>query len=261
MNTLDLSHDPMAKPDGAPMLPELQPDNLSDQVFEAIRAAIVNKSIAPGTRLIEATLARQMNVSKTPVREAILRLRELGLLEPDTRRGGRVVQPSLKAIEDVYDIREALEVFTASRAAECASDASLDRISAAASASLAAARAADLFVYRESDRQFHHTIVEALANERLTRILGNAFELMVTLRNRDVSDLEVLWIACGEAHVSIASAIAGRAPHEAARLMRTHIRQVKAHVIAGLPEEPILVDDARAVDVQSADGIHRASRR
>src|SRR3981081_2195160 len=72
-------------------------ENLTDAVFEAIRDGIVDKVLTPGARISEAKVASQLNVSKTPVREALLRLRHLGLVEP-TERGLTVVRPSGKAI-------------------------------------------------------------------------------------------------------------------------------------------------------------------
>ena len=94
-------------------LSELRASNLVDLVFEQVRAAILDKSLAPGLRVTEAGLAKHLNVSKTPVREALLRLRQIGLIEDDGRRGGRVIAPSQIAIEHAFEVREALEAFTA----------------------------------------------------------------------------------------------------------------------------------------------------
>jgi GntR family transcriptional regulator, rspAB operon transcriptional repressor len=97
-------------------LPELQPDNLSMRVFESIQSAIKDKSLPPGRRVTEADLAAQLNVSKTPVREAFIKLRQIGLLEPDGRRAWRVIQLTRPTIDDACEVREALKV-SAARAA------------------------------------------------------------------------------------------------------------------------------------------------
>jgi len=68
---------------------------LTDMVFESIKSAIIEKSLPPGSRVSEAALATQLNVSKTPVRETLLRLRHIGLVHL-TGGGLRVVTPSMK---------------------------------------------------------------------------------------------------------------------------------------------------------------------
>src|SRR2546421_11249040 len=87
------------------------PERLADMVYEAIRQSIMDKTLAPGSRVTESGIAQQLGVSKTPVREALLRLRRIGVIEPEGVRGARVVSPSRAAIREAYEIREALEVF------------------------------------------------------------------------------------------------------------------------------------------------------
>src|ERR1700716_2927871 len=94
-----------------------RPESLSEVVYETIRDAIVNRTIPPGVRVTEAGLAKQLNVSKTPVREALLRLREIGLIEPSGVRGGRIILPSPTSIRQAYEVRLALETFAAEAAA------------------------------------------------------------------------------------------------------------------------------------------------
>ena len=121
------------------VLPKLaaRPDTLTHVVLEAIRSAIVNQELPAGARVTEAGLARQLNVSKTPVREALLQLREIGLIEADERRGGRILSPSRSTISDAYEVREALEVFAAGAAATRSDDRSIRRIYRTADRSLA----------------------------------------------------------------------------------------------------------------------------
>src|SRR3954464_1071179 len=96
----------------------VRPDSLTDAVYEAIRRGIIDRRLPPGGPVTEAALAAQLGVSKTPVREALLRLKDAGVIEPNGRRGGRVVQRSEAAIRRAYEVREALESYAAGRAAE-----------------------------------------------------------------------------------------------------------------------------------------------
>src|SRR5919204_5450508 len=88
-----------------------RPESLAEMVYEAIRQSIMDKTLKPGSRVSEVGLARQLGVSKTPVREAMLRLRRIGVIESEGLRGGQVVRPSAAAIRQAYELREALEVF------------------------------------------------------------------------------------------------------------------------------------------------------
>ena len=122
------------------------------RVFESIQSAIKDKSLPPGRRVTEADLAAQLNVSKTPVREAFIKLRQIGLLEPDGRRAWRVIQLSRPTIDDACEVREALEVSAARAAAERATAEQREAISEAAERSLEAAGAGDKDVFRALGR-------------------------------------------------------------------------------------------------------------
>ena len=102
----------------APLFLEVRPDSLTDAVYEAIRRGIIDRRLAPGSPVTEAALAEQLGVSKTPVREALLRLKDIGVIEPNGRRGGRVVQLSEVSVRRAYEVRDALEPYAAGRAAE-----------------------------------------------------------------------------------------------------------------------------------------------
>jgi DNA-binding GntR family transcriptional regulator len=212
------------------------PERLADAVYDAIRQSIADKTLAPGARVTESGIAQQLGVSKTPVREALLRLRRIGVIEPDGVRGGRVVRPSRSAIREAYEVREALEVFVVRSVTERVSGGDLERICEAAARSLACAEEGDQAGFREWDFVFHRTIAEAAANPRLKELIEDVFTLIGTLRQRDFPDDR--WpVDCARGHVRIADAIARRDVAEAEAAAREHIRQVEAYVLA----EPRLV--------------------
>ena len=216
-------------------LVQLAPANVSQLAFESIRTAIINRTLAPGSRIVETTLAVQLNVSKTPVREALIQLREIGLVEPDGRRGDRVVRRSAKTLRNAYDIREGLELFAVRCAAERSTPVQREEIRIAAQESLEGARAGDASRFHDCDMAFHRAIVALAGNERLTTIVENTYQLIATLRERDMSDQGVP-IRCGEQHVDISAAINQQDAGMAERLLREHIRYVggreigRAHV-------------------------------
>jgi DNA-binding GntR family transcriptional regulator len=207
------------------------PERLADLVYEAIRQSIMDKSLAPGARLTESGIAQQLGVSKTPVREALLRLRRIGVIEPDGVRGGQVIRPSRSAIREAYEVREALEVFAVRSVAERVSGSDLERISDAAARSLEHAERGDQAGFREWDFTFHRAIAEAAANPRLKQLIEDVFTLIGTLRQRDFPDSS--WsVDCARGHVRMADAIAKRDIAGAEEAAREHIRRVERYVLA-----------------------------
>lgn len=215
---------------------EYRPDRLNDAVYEVIRQAIVNRALAPGSRLTEAGLAKQLDVSKTPVREALLKLRQIGLIEPVGRRGGRVTLPSASSIRHAYEAREALESHAARAAAERGAEPAVAEIADAAARCLAAAQIGALDSFGRWDLHFHQAVARATANPRLIELIEDALALVMALRRRDVPQAAPS-LACAEAHAVIAQAIVSRSAEEAMQAMAAHVREVAGYVLASRPEE------------------------
>ncbi|HEX3789883.1 MAG TPA: GntR family transcriptional regulator [Pseudonocardiaceae bacterium] len=207
-----------------------RPQSLSDIAFDRIRNAIVQRSLEPGTRVSESMLGEMLQVSKTPVREALLRLCHVGLVEPTTR-GLRVVLPNRDIIRDAYEVRTGLESVAAKLAAERADDPQRLVIVEAARKSLESARKGDPEAFAEWDMSFHTSVAEAAGNKLLTKAVGDSIVLAFTLRSRDVltSDDSV---HCGRQHVALAKAIKAGEAEQAAQQMFTHITEVAKFVLA-----------------------------
>lgn len=214
-------------------LTKLSTANVSQLALESIRAAIINQTLPPGSRILESVLAGQLNVSKTPVREALITLREIGLIEPGGRQGDRVVRRSRETLQHAYDIREGLEVFAVRCAAERSLPEQREQIRSEAARSLEGVLTGDLSLFHDCDTTFHRAITNVAANPHLSRIVENTFTLIATLRERDLRDQSVS-IRCGEQHVAIAAAIDARDPESAEKLLREHIRYVGERVIADM---------------------------
>lgn len=202
-----------------------RPPNLRDVVFETIRRAIIERVLAPGEALTEPALAERLSVSKTPVREALLRLREMGLIEQSGPRSLRVIQPSPEAVRHAYEIREALEGFTAARAAQAADKQASSAIAMAARMSLEAAKIGDITSFRDNDREFHRLIAGLGQNPRIATLIDDAGAVISTLLRREMAPGQGP-VECAEGHVRIADAIAAGDSDAAAREMTAHIRRV-----------------------------------
>ncbi len=215
----------------------VRPDQLRDLVYDAIREAIVNRTIPPGARVTEAAIAKRLRVSTTPVREALLRLRRVGLIESAGGKGARVVMPSRDGIRNAYEVREALETQAATLAAGRGSDEALSQIADLAERCLCSAQDGDPEGFRAFDLAFHQAISRATGNQRLIELIEDALALVTVLRRRDVPHAAAS-LACAEAHVRIAQAISRRHIRRAADLMRGHVREVERYVLEGLEQSP-----------------------
>lgn len=213
-----------------------QAESVTDQAYRTIREAIVSRQLNPGQRIVESTLAEQLGVSKTPVREALLRLASVGLIESDgTSRGGRVVTPSYESIRSAYEIRMALEVEVARIVAGRGTPGDVAVAREHADNCLERAQFHDRQGFRERDRDFHLDLAQATKNPILARLVSDSFDLTWTLRLRDApvaSDS----LECAEQHVKVMEAIKRNDVEAASVAMREHIAKVEGIVLGAYGE-------------------------
>lgn len=201
-----------------------RPDNLTDLVFAAIRDQIVDASLPPGSSVSEAMLAKELTVSKTPVREALLRLRRIGLVEPTTR-GLRVTLPSALTVRHAFEYRAALESGTATYAAALATPEQLDTITHLAAKSLDHANDGDQTGFRRTDHRFHVAVADASGNDFMRSAVDDAFVLTMALRQRDVS-LVRDFVPDALEHLEIADALRARDSAAASALLAAHALRI-----------------------------------
>lgn len=138
---------------------------LAGEVYQRLVDALVQGTVKPGDRLIQDRLADELDVSRTPVRDALLRLKEEGVIEPSGRRGYVVCSLTENGLRDLYGARDAVESYAAAVVAERGEEA-LEHVREA----LAVATARKLRSSRESfeaNRSFHRAIVETAGNAYL----------------------------------------------------------------------------------------------
>lgn len=214
--------------------------------YEQIREAIVEGRYAPGQRLVEQRLASDLVLSRTPVREALLRLEAEGLVISEKHRGAIVRPVTAQEIEDLYALRARLE----SLAAECAArrrtasdvaelDEAVHAFDEAVPAAVAAESTTDLGGTRELTRangRFHDGVLRAARSDRLTRVLAGSVDVPLVfqaLRQFGRPQLERSALF----HALIRDAIVAREPDRAGRLMTEHVLQGRDALLAGLNEQ------------------------
>ncbi|GGM02420.1 GntR family transcriptional regulator [Deinococcus aerophilus] len=139
-----------------------------DVVRDQLRSAILSGELEPGSRLSVPELARRFQVSRSPVREAVLLLVGEGLAVEHTRRGVEVARLEVSDLLELYDLRAALEGLAARLAAERMSGAELAALRGVLDAQGAAA-VGDPRRFRELDHRFHEIVVQTCGNARLSR--------------------------------------------------------------------------------------------
>jgi GntR family transcriptional regulator, rspAB operon transcriptional repressor len=208
-----------------------RPDSLALWVYNSIRQAIIDGQLPAGTKVTEVRLAKELGVSKTPVREALLRLKEIGLIQAHGPMAGRIVSPSAEITRNAYEVRESLEATSARLAAERGERGVLMAAHREAERTVVAAGRRDDVAYREADEAFHRTIATASGNSQLARLIDDTNALVSALRQRDIPGMDASSL-CAEQHMQIAAALLERNAEDAGRLMSEHVRHVGAEVLA-----------------------------
>ncbi|POX55357.1 GntR family transcriptional regulator [Streptomyces sp. Ru71] len=156
-----------------PGLDELTPVNLQSTpalIADRLREKIVAGAFAPGSRMIEPQLATRLGVSRGPVREALQRLVQEGLLTNIPNRGVFVVELDAADIKDIYTARRAIEREAATQLHRSKTQAHLDRLATVVEEMRSSAGRGDSRLVAEMDLAFHSALVEAAESPRLSRM-------------------------------------------------------------------------------------------
>ncbi|BBY87780.1 GntR family transcriptional regulator [Mycolicibacterium murale] len=193
---------------------------LREHAYDELRARIVGLELAPGTRLIERDLAEELAVSRIPLREAMQRLQQDGLVVVVPRQGAIVSPFTVDDVRDLFDVRESLEVLAARLAAERADQAGLDALEAQLDTAREATRNQDRPAIAAANAGFHTLIVDLAANpllESMLRPLGARTQWLFHLTgDRDPG------VQCLE-HEELLAAIADHDPDRAAESAFHHV--------------------------------------
>ena len=165
---------------------EYQP--LRDLVYDTLRQSILKGEIMPGERLIEEELAEKLGVSRTPVREAVHRLQQEGLVNTLPRRGAHVADISEKNVHDVLEVRKAMEELAVRLAVDRITPQGKIKLREAENAFAQASRGRDLREIARLDEAFHDVIYHATENEKLEMLLNNLREQMYRFRYEYLKD-------------------------------------------------------------------------
>ncbi|MFS8534788.1 MAG: GntR family transcriptional regulator [Limnochordales bacterium] len=204
-----------------------QASSRAELVYITLRQDILNNTYRPGQRLSEEAIAQELNVSRTPVREALKRLHAEGFVEITPHRGAVVRDPSGEELAELCTVREVLEGLAARLAARSISLIevySLERLLAEMEAAMAEGRLADLDAL---NFQFHETIWIASRNRYLAHQLRQLRQFVHRLQESTLTVQGRKEEAYRE-HKALFEACAAGDPDEAERLAREHVRKAES---------------------------------
>ena len=202
------------------------PENLTQQAFRYIRDEIIRGKLGGRQHLTENYFAERFGISKSPIREALNRLESEGLITIVPRRGAYVVDLSVQDIEEIFELREALESLVVKDAV--VDEKLLARARAAVMAAKRYREENDKVNYIRADATFHTTLAEASSNSRLKKILENMRNQMLIVRSKT---FELSSHTSVKEHLNILDALEQGNRNVAANLMAEHIRAVRARLV------------------------------
>jgi len=208
--------------------------SLADTAYARLKEEIFDFRLAPGDRFSETSTAERLQISRTPVREALFRLQQEGYLQVHFRNGWSVLPLDFEQFENFYDLRIILETAAVRRLCETERQSQdpaqrlLDGLRALWMVPVAA-RLTDGLAVASHDEAFHIALVEAVGNAELSRVHRDVTERIRIIRRLDFTRAPRIEKTYDE-HGLILDAIQGRRTEEALQRLRSHIEASKAEV-------------------------------
>ena len=202
----------------------------ADKAYELLKQRVIGGTYAPGAQLKEEHLARELEISRTPVRVALRRLVEDGLATADPNRGVRVAAWTEFDIEETFDLRGMLEAHAADLAARrggLALSNRLDDLNEQMAHAITAGGSALPERLQQINSQFHRAILEASGSPRLKAMLEGLIDMPIVIRSHFISTLQDKEQSL-QHHRDLAAAVRAGDGELARQVMQLHLR-VAAH--------------------------------
>ncbi|MFB6271347.1 MAG: GntR family transcriptional regulator [Salinibacter sp.] len=214
------------------MLPQITRGRIADDIYQVLRRNILQQKLEAGQRLQVDDLADQLDVSRTPVREALNRLAAEELVEIVPRSGTYVAQPTAEDIDEIFDLRTALEGLAVEQVAAAAPNAEEVQALRDLLDWSSGPDEDEIIQHAEANRAFHERLVELTGNEKLMQIyrMLNAHATMALVHYSTAGGQE-RWDVEREEHEAILAALADGDPAAARRAMERHLERSRTSLI------------------------------
>lgn len=200
------------------------------RAYEYVKKQIVTLGYRPGQLINDTQIAADLDISRTPVREAFHRLENEGLLINEARKGWRVYSLSLADIHEIFDVKEVVEGMIARRAAECEDEALREELRVVCQKMQDAAAADDSDAWLQADFELHDVLFAMVQNERAHRIVTNLNDQWHRVRI-GYAAMQARMHQSTREHETFVAAILDGNGESAERLMRTHLNQVREELV------------------------------
>jgi DNA-binding GntR family transcriptional regulator len=214
--------------------PPLEREILSERVKDRILTWILEGELAPGSRIVETRVARQLGMSQAPVREALRDLATLGFVEMRPYRGAQVRQPTKEELIEAIEVRAELEALAGRLAATRRSEACLEDLERLFVEMKEAADRNDPHDHAVKNAAFHARIVKSAHNRTLERLWSMLEPFSRTYVTASAPGMDLTYLS--DRHRALLDAIRDGDPDRAAEAMRTHAAEA-AVLIDGMAED------------------------
>jgi len=220
----------------------LQPVMTSNRIFEALRQDIIQLQVLPGCSLSEWEIARKFDVSRQPVREAFIKLGEVGLVEIRPRRGTFVRLISMREVDNVRFLREAIEVAIVRIAAEKATKKDITALNAVLAEHRALSDKDDYFGLLLHDETFHRVVARIAKREDAWSVINSLKAQIDRARFLTLPDIESIRVII-EQHEAVVEGIKNHDPDAAEAAMRRHLHEIQNFLPMLFKQYPNLFTD------------------
>lgn len=208
---------------------------LSEQIYQSLKRAIIERDLAPGERLKEFEIAESLGASRTPVREALSKLEQQGFVRPHRSGGLTVVELSKEDVVEVFGLMKVLETYAAQLAAERISPRRLEQLEKLCDRAERVVEG-DGEVLGELNRRFHELLVETAGHRRLQDLIANLRYTIQPYRIVSLTQLEFRRSSITD-HRAIVEALRARDGQRLANLIVAHFDVAQRVTLEGLRQE------------------------
>ena len=205
---------------------------LSRKVYRILKERIIKGNLKPGEKILEVNIAKQLGVSRTPVREALRELAAEGLVRTEPNLGMIVIDFSIEDLQEVLKIRKLLEGFATSIAAKKINKEEIKKIEKIIKKMSISISKNDVLVYSDLNAEFHNLIFNICGNKRLIKIYDNLSNSEHRFRIRSLrNNPERLKYSLKE-HQEILEALKRKDSEQAYKLGQKHIENILENILA-----------------------------
>ncbi len=208
------------------MRQRILPAQLERRVYEQLRDEILSGTLTTGAQLVEARIATDLGVSKTPVREALIRLQRDGLVEIEPYRGARVIEPADADVREILELRILLECHIAQDLARRRPSEVLDSLERTIEDCRQALQTGDEARVHSALTEFSDVMADAGGNKRLGKALDELRSVLLLIANTSLRRPGREARSLAE-HERILAAIRAGDAEEAAAATEAHIRSIE----------------------------------